>query len=138
MIKCYCDGSCKPNPGLSAVGLVILKDDEVLVSEGVFIGDGTNNIAELTAVELVLKNLKELNLQNEEIEISTDSQYAIGLFTKNWKAKMNTALVNKIRQDLTHFPKLTFCWVRGHNGDYYNEVVDRLANQVIDKIREEK
>lgn len=133
MIKVYTDGSCKPtNPGPCGFGCVILIDGEVHTSHGGFIGQGTNNIAEVKGVEYGLQVLKELDYNWEEIIIYTDSQYAIGLFTKNWKAKVNKELINKVKKDLEDFPNLAFVWVKGHSGDEYNEMADQLANAAVD------
>lgn len=135
MIIVNTDGSCKPNPGKAGCGYIIVKDGTTIKEGSVYLGEGTNNIAELKAVEIALEALTELDLQNEEIELQTDSNYAVGLFTKNWKAKANTELVMKIRKDLKKFPQLTLTWVKGHNGNRYNEIADRLANQAIDTAK---
>ena len=132
MIVVNTDGSCKPNPGKAGCGYVIVVDGTTLEEGSVYLGEGTNNIAELKAVEVALEALLKLELQEQSIELQTDSAYAIGLFTKNWKAKANTELVMKIREDLKKFPKLGFSWVKGHNGSHYNELADKLANQAID------
>lgn len=135
MIVINTDGSCKPNPGKAGCGYIIVKDGIVLEEGSVYLGEGTNNIAELKAVEVALEALVKLGLQEQEIELQTDSAYAVGLFTKNWKAKANTELVFKIRADLEKFPKLIFSWVKGHNGNYYNELADKLANKAIDTAK---
>lgn len=135
-IVAFCDGSCKPNPGLGGVGWLILVDDQLVAEGDFFLGPSTNNIAEISALEQVLVYIKSRGWEDKEIEISTDSQYVIGLFSKNWKAKANQDLVAKVRKELEDFPNLTLSWVRGHNGNNYNERVDYLASQIIDKNRE--
>lgn len=134
MILVSTDGSCKPNPGQAGCGYVIVIDNKIHRQASVYLGEGTNNIAELKAVEIALQALIEEGMQEQEIELQTDSAYAVGLFTKNWKAKANTELVNKIRADLEQFPKLSLSWIKGHNGSYYNELADKLANQAIDLV----
>lgn len=136
MIKCWCDGSCKPsNPGPAGAGFVIVMDDHEFKGS-VFLGPATNNIAELKAVEAVLLFLKERGLEQEHIEINTDSQYAIGMFSKNWKAKLNTQLVNDIRVLLNDFPNVIFSWVKGHDGNHYNEIADQLAKLSVDSQKD--
>lgn len=139
MIKCWCDGSCKPtNPGPAGVGFVIVLENGQEITGSYYLGEATNNIAELTAVAKVLDYLKEHNLDQEEIEITTDSQYTIGMFSKNWKAKLNTELVATIRKQLEGFPKVRFSWVRGHIGNHYNEMVDKLAKFSVDSHQDFK
>ena len=51
LIDLYTDGGSQPNPGPSAIGLVILTDaGEELESAGLRIGHATNNIAEYRAM----------------------------------------------------------------------------------------
>ena len=55
-LKFFTDGGSRGNPGPSASGIVILTmDDEVLEEFGVYLGIGTNNVAEWTAVKLALE-----------------------------------------------------------------------------------
>jgi ribonuclease HI len=137
LIEVYTDGSCKPtNPGPAGFGCVILIDGEVFMTAGEFIGRGTNNIAEVKGIEYGLTALKSLEYNEEEIVIYTDSKYAIGLFSKNWKPKVNIELINKVREDLEHFSNLKFVWVKGHSGDKYNEMADVLAKTAIDSTEE--
>jgi ribonuclease HI len=131
-VAVFSDGSCKPNPGLGGVGCVIVINDVEFKSNKIFIGNATNQIAELKAVDLALDTLLENNLQDEEIELMTDSQYAVGMFMKNWKAKANQQLISEIKTKLNLFPKLIISWVKGHDGNKWNERADVLANQAID------
>lgn len=140
LIKCWCDGSCKPsNPGFAGIGYVIkiskdfTSEEFEIIQGSKFIGQATNNIAELKAIEEVLSILKEKSLENEFVEITTDSQYSIGILVKNWKAKLNKELILKIKDDLNCFSNLTFTWVKGHDGNFYNEMADQLANSAVDE-----
>jgi ribonuclease HI len=125
MITIYTDGSCSGNPGPGGVGCVIMVDDETtIISE--FIGHTTNNIAELKSIQVALESIQN---KDEEIVIYTDSQYAVGLFTKNWKAKANTELVLEIKDKLKEFSNLKIEKVKGHSTNYGNVIVDQLATQ---------
>ena len=71
----YADGACSGNPGPAGVGVVALWDDEQReLSE--YIGEATNNIAELTAVLRAVELSAELD---RPVRIYTDSQYSIGV-----------------------------------------------------------
>jgi len=54
------------------------------------------------------------------------------LFTKNWNARKNKELVARVRAKLENFPNLDIKWVKGHAGNKYNEVVDKLAGMAVD------
>jgi len=124
----YTDGACKGNPGPSGIGIVIYKNGrkETYKKE---IGIQTNNIAELTAVKEALKLL--LPERNKKIVIYTDSNYVIGVLTKDWKIKANKELIKEIKELLKNFPKIEFKKVPAHKGNIDNELVDRLANSAI-------
>jgi len=63
--------------------------------------------------------------------IHTDSQYAIGVLTKGWKAKANAALITDIRDMLKERRGVRFVYVRGHAGIPLNERADELARRAI-------
>jgi ribonuclease HI len=121
----YADGACIGNPGPAGVG-VYLKFGSHEKRIGKFIGENlTNNIAELTAILTALEAIKSKELP---INIYTDSQYAIGVLSKNFNAKANVELIGNIKRKLSEFPNLKFHWIRGHNGNSGNEIADFLAN----------
>ena len=66
------------------------------------------------------------------VSIYSDSGYAIGLLSMNWKAKANQELVARLRQRVARYPKLTFVKVAGHAGVPENERCDELARRAIE------
>ena len=88
-----------------------------------YLGEGTNNIAELTAV---LRALAEIEAGRATM-IYTDSQYTIGVVQKGWKAKANQALVAELRKALAERPGTRLAYVPGHAGVLLNERADALA-----------
>lgn len=124
----YTDGACTGNPGPAGVGVVIIDGGERReISE--YLGQGTNNIAELTAIARALAEIAD---RERPVRLYTDSSYAIGLLTKNWKAKANQELVAELRATVARFPRLRFIKVKGHAGVPENERADQLA---VDAIR---
>jgi ribonuclease HI len=124
----YTDGACTGNPGPMGVGVVILDGKERReVSE--FLGHGTNNIAELTAIVRAL----ELCPHDRPVVIHSDSSYALGLLGKGWKAKANQELVEKMRALARRFKDLRLVKVAGHAGVSENERCDELARMAIVK-----
>lgn len=120
----YTDGACTGNPGPAGLGVVVLgKPARTERSE--YLGHATNNIAELTAI------LRGLELTEGPVVIHTDSQYAIGVLTKGWKAKANTELVLSIRAALAKRGQVRIVYVPGHSGVPLNERADELARRAI-------
>src|SRR4051812_17202377 len=127
-IHVWTDGACSGNPGRAGLGVVILGDGpgEREISE--YLGDATNNIAELTAI---LRGLQAVSDRARPVIVYSDSAYSIGLLTKAWKAKKNVELVDELRALTRTFRDLRFVKVAGHAGIVLNERVDQLATGAI-------
>ena len=124
-IVIYTDGACSGNPGPAGVGVYLQRPTEIVeISE--YIGSGTNNIAELTAILRALQHLDDSD-QDRLIHLYTDSGWSLGVLIGGWKAKTNLELIEEIRERMVKFPKLELLKVRGHAGLEGNEEADRLA-----------
>lgn len=137
----YTDGACAPtNPGPSAWGAVVIAPD---AAEGIdargFIGHGTNQIAEITAAIEGLSRVPP----GVSVELVSDSQYVLKGLTE-WRAgwerrgfrnSKNETVANlelwKRLFAVADARKVSVRWVRGHNGDRYNERADALANEAL-------
>lgn len=134
-INIYTDGACSGNPGKGGWGAILVyKNNEKEISGGN--DNTTNNRMELTAVIEALNILKEPC----EVIITTDSKYVCDAVTKGWvytwekngwkkpdkKPALNADLWEKLLLLLKKH-KVTFNWVKGHNGHPYNERCDKLA-----------
>ncbi len=121
----YTDGACSGNPGPMGIGAVVIDNgNRHEISE--YLGKGTNNIAELTAILRALESLPS-SATHRSVRVHTDSSYAIGLLTKGWKAKANQELVATVRSIANNFPHLRMVKVKGHAGIPENERADQLA-----------
>jgi ribonuclease HI len=123
MIKIYTDGSCIRNPnGPGGWALCIIEDDN---PDFYFSGCDTlttNNRMELKAIIEAVSCLKK----NQECIIYSDSQLTINCASGKWKRKANLDLWKEYDL-LSKYKKIHFEWVKAHNGDKYNELVDTLA-----------
>ncbi|MCO4769348.1 MAG: ribonuclease HI [Deltaproteobacteria bacterium] len=127
-IHLWTDGACSGNPGPAGSGLVLI-DGDARLEIASWLGQGTNNIAELTAI---LHGLQELSRPvRRTLVVHTDSQYGIGVLAKAWKAKKNVELIAQIKRELRGIPRVVWHWVRGHEGVELNERCDALARQAI-------
>ena len=128
-IHVWTDGACTGNPGPAGVGVVIVNGATTKeISE--YLGHGTNNIAELTAI---LRGLQAIDAADTKraVLVYSDSSYSIGLLSQNWKAKANVELVAEIRAVCKRFADLRFVKVLGHSGVVLNERTDELARQAV-------
>jgi ribonuclease HI len=129
-IIAYTDGACSGNPGPAGLGVVVIDGDRrVEISE--YLGVGTNNIAELTALERAMEEVAD---PTRPIVLHTDSQYAIGVLQKGWKAKANTTLIERLRAALAaRSGRARIVYVPGHAGVPLNERADALAREAIQR-----
>ncbi len=137
MIEIYIDGSSKGNPGPGGAGIVIQDKatQETIGIHRIPLGYVTNNQAEFLSLKHALMELKNQRLSSDPVNIFTDSQLVVGIFSQDWKARANLELVMEIRDLLQGFPQLTFAYVRGHNGNHGNELADSLAQEAADSQR---
>ena len=98
---------------------------------GEYLGVGTNNIAELTAIDRALDLAATTRRTRARVRIYTDSAYSIGVLSKGWKAKANQELIARMRRALAGFPDVEFVKVSGHAGVPENERCDELARNAI-------
>lgn len=134
-IDIFTDGACSGNPGQGGWGAVLrYHGTEKELSGGE--PDTTNNRMELTAVIEALSALKEPCA----VTLTSDSKYVIDAVTKGWvyswqkngwrkadkKPALNVDLWEKLLPLLDKH-RVTFVWVKGHDGHPENERCDRLA-----------
>lgn len=146
----YTDGSCLPKPRRGGIGIryVYLDDngEEQRIDHECFGYRGaTNNQMELYACIKALKHVSKLdvNFQNFDIEVRTDSQYV----TKHiYHAKFvwpkykwhnrdgrpidNTKIWKELLRCIVNIRKrVEFEWVKGHGKDEDNRAADRMAKE---------
>ena len=150
----YFDGSCQDNRNVTADtpagwGVVIVQGDTGLgrgdgeiIDElsGLVITDssneqwlgaevGSNNTAELSALAHALRWLLAQG-GDSNVSIRGDSQYALKIATKEWKAKANQELAARVQnlwQEVASLRDLSGEHVRAHRGHRWNERADHLA-----------
>ena len=129
----YTDGSCLKNPGgEGGWAFVIVKDNEI---DSIGYGSNpstTNNRMELFAVIQALSAVDK-----GEYNLYTDSQLVLKCATGIWNIKANIELWNEynvVSQD----KKINWYWVKAHNGNKYNEIVDKIAYEEAKKLQKIK
>ncbi len=124
----FTDGGCKGNPGPAGSGVRVELPDGRVAEASRSLGRATNNIAELTAIDMALELLDEAGVAPEApVVVFSDSSYARGVLTQGWKAKANRELILGLRERLKARPGVSLQWVAGHAGIAGNERADALA-----------
>ncbi len=142
MIELYTDGACRGNPGPGSYAFIAFKNKKIIFKDGGFKEKTTNNEMELTAI---LEGLKKCNFK-DSILLFSDSNYAvqgINHWRFNWKknnwlkSDKKPVLNKKIWQELDElidqFQDLKIKWIKGHHESLENNLVDELANKILDK-----
>jgi ribonuclease HI len=138
----YVDGSSLSNPGgPGGTGFVVVDRARAALRFGGtrFEVDGphavTNNRMELRAVLEALDGLPE----GESVEVVSDSRYVVdalskwihGWRRKGWRTAAGEPVLNRDLIEgadaLARRLRVSWSWVRGHDGHPVNEIVDALA-----------
>ena len=146
-VEIYSDGSARGNPdGPGGYGTVLHYIDtkgqvhEKELSAGY--DKTTNNRMELLGA---IKGLESLN-RPCEVELYSDSKYVISAFNENWidgwiKRGWKTAGKQPVKNielwkrllEAAKPHKISWIWVKGHNGHPENERCDELATTAADQ-----
>lgn len=122
----YTDGACSGNPGPAGAGIRVEYASGAAIESCDYLGQATNNVGELTGVLRAL----EIVPRDKTLVVYTDSQYAIGVLQKGWKAKANGDLIEKIKGAMKGRP-VELRYVKGHAGHPGNERADALAREAV-------
>lgn len=145
-VTIYTDGAARGNPdGPGGYGTILSFVDSngkehIREFSGGYVKT-TNNRMELMAAIVGLEALTKPC----EVTLYSDSQYLVKAFNehwidgwqkKNWKRSGNEAVKNvdlwKRLLEAKRPHQVTFCWVKGHNGQEQNERCDTLATTAAD------
>lgn len=128
LLTIYTDGACQVSTGNGGVGVVFIKDNEIIYQFNKHFKDVTNNQMEIMAV---IYALHAISTNFDSITVVSDSQYVLGCINKGWKRKKNQnywQLFDQVYNKAKEFcPDIKFEWTKGHNIDEYNNLADRLA-----------
>ena len=146
LVKIYTDGAARGNPdGPGGYGTILSYTDANGTEHIREFSQGyvktTNNRMELMAAIVGLEAL----IKPCEVELYSDSKYVVDAFNQNWigsclrndwknsakKPVKNKELWQRLLKAMEPH-KVTYIWVKGHDGHARNERCDKLATSAAD------
>lgn len=154
MLKVYVDGSCKSNgtDGFGGWAFVILNKERVALKDAGSVAPTTNNRMEIYSVIQAFKALKSklINYENSHIVVYSDSAYVVNAWNRkwitnwrlnNWKKSDGGRVENAdLWEELIFYTNnlnVRFEKVKGHDGNKYNEMCDKMAQGKAQSLKDE-
>ncbi|HYE15682.1 MAG TPA: RNase H family protein [Pyrinomonadaceae bacterium] len=123
----YCDGSSLGNGqgAARAAAVALLGYMGTWRAFGLYLGEATNQQAEIAAAALGLEQLREPC----RVRLMTDSRYVVETMSGRFRRKSNHEWWERL--DKAAGPhSVSWEWVKGHAGHVAQEAVDRAARKV--------
>lgn len=151
----YTDGACSGNPGPGGWAWSLWENecnpDTVITGASGGLEKTTNNIMELRAAQDLFQHIFDQLMQeqigaHDSLTVFMDSQYVIKGLTEwmpGWKAKNFKKVKNddiwrplaELFDNICEQMDVKLEWVKGHSGDYGNELVDDMAVAMRDQMK---
>ena len=135
-VTIVCDGSSLGNgKGITrAAAVAVLGFNGIWKAIGEYLGNATNQQAEIAAATVGLVNLKEPCI----VTLMSDSRYVVETMGGTWKRKTNHEWWKKL-DDAAKIHQIKWEWIKGHSGHIVQEVADTMARKIatlgyVDKI----
>lgn len=130
--KVYCDGGSRGNPGHSAAGVVIYKDDKLVKAFGKYLGIGTNNVAEYHAAFMGLLSIREFDPKGQgNVLMLLDSLLVVNQMKGIFKCRDSKMQELKIQcEDACNFFSNSVSWL--HIPRAKNCLADLEVNKALD------
>ena len=128
-VTIVCDGSSLGNGrGITrAAAAAVLGFKGYWRAFGEYLGNATNQQAEIAAAAIGLENLKEACT----VTLMSDSRYVVETMGGTWKRKTNHDWWKRLDNAASKH-KITWKWVKGHNGHDVQEVADTMARTIAE------
>jgi ribonuclease HI len=125
------DGGSRGNPGPASYGALVRDavTGEILMTEGLMIGEATNNVAEYSGLIAGLEMAREVD-PGAAVEVRMDSKLVVEQMAGRWKIKHPSMRPLALRAQQLRPPVVTWTWVPRE----LNKRADALANSALDGI----
>lgn len=127
----YIDGASFGNPGPSGVGIVLMVDDDTVLTRAEDIGYGTNNRAEYTALLEGLKVARDHGVK--DLTVRSDSQLLVRQMQGEYKVKNKGLIPLRIEAEnlVRQFDRVRF----EHIPRELNEEADALSKMGAEEAK---
>ena len=128
-VTIVCDGSSLGNGRgvMRAAAVAVLGFKGIWKAVGEYLGNATNQQAEIAAATVGLENLNEPCT----VTVMSDSRYVVETMGGTWKRKTNHEWWKRL-DNAAKKHHITWKWVKGHNGHAVQEVADTMARKLAE------
>ncbi len=132
-LEIFTDGGCSGNPGPAAIGVVFKDKGQTIKTLAQAIGQGTNNIAEYTALIYALQ--EALILKAETVSVKTDSELMCKQVLGAYAVKHENIkpLFHQVKHLISGFKSFQIAHVPREQ----NSEADALVRQVLKKASQD-
>jgi ribonuclease HI len=129
-VTIFCDGSSLGNGQVStrAAAVALLGYQGIWRAVGTYLGQATNQQAEVAAAALGLESLKEPC----RVHLFTDSRYVVETMGGRFRRKANHDWWARLDKAVSRHD-VDWEWTRGHDGHLIQEAADRAARRIAAK-----
>ena len=129
-VTIVCDGSSLGNGRgqTRAAAVAVLGFKGFWRAVGEYLGNATNQQAEIAAATLGLSNLKEPC----RVRLLSDSRYVVETMTGNFRKKTNHEWWARLEKAASKH-EIDWQWIKGHAGHEIQEVADKAARKIAAK-----
>lgn len=136
LIEVWTDGSCyNKMHNAGGYGIVLKWNGYIKKVSG---GSYINTTSSRMEIKAVIESFKQITNKQLKLKIHVDNQYVVNSWERGWVLNWEkNKFVNRKNSDLWieflkeirkfNINNISLVWVRGHNGNKYNEIADRLA-----------
>ena len=126
-VTIFCDGSSLGNgqAATRAAAVALLGYKGIWRAVGEYLGNATNQQAEIVAAALGLESLREPC----QVHLFTDSRYVVETMSGRFRRKANLDWWRRLDQASARH-KVVWEWTRGHVGHLIQEAADRAARRI--------
>lgn len=126
-VEIFCDGSSLGNGQASsrAAGVALLGYKGIWRAVGEYLGQATNQQAEIIAAAVGLEALREPC----DVKVFTDSRYVVETMSGRFRRKTNLPWWERLDRAASRH-KVHWEWTRGHVGHLLQEAADNAARRI--------
>ncbi len=128
-VTIVCDGSSLGNGrGITrAAAVAVLGFKGYWKAVGEYLGNATNQQAEIAAAAIGLENLKEPC----KVRVLSDSRYVVETMGGTWKRKTNHDWWQRLEK-ASEKHQIKWEWTKGHAGHEIQEIADKMARKMAE------